>query len=129
MGGRGSYASGNRTYEYETVGTIEGVKVLEKINKRDSSSLPVESYSSKAYVLIGKDGEVKQYREFNDDHTRKFDIDYQHESKISKQPKSFHIHYYGPQYRNGRSSPMPITEDELSKYRKYFNIKSMRRIK
>ena len=77
MGGRGTFAAGNNVaYQYETVGTIEGVKVLEKINKKSSTALPEEAHKSSAYILIGKDGEVRQYREFNADHTAKFDIDY-----------------------------------------------------
>ena len=41
MGGRGTFAAGkNVAYTYETVGKIEGVKVLEKTNKNASGGLP-----------------------------------------------------------------------------------------
>ncbi|MBP5698156.1 MAG: hypothetical protein J6W96_01340 [Alphaproteobacteria bacterium] len=127
MGGRGSYASGNRTYEYETVGTIEGVKVVRRIS--GSNKVPEESYTSKAYVQFDKDGDVKRYREFKDDHTPKFDIDYQREPSVNKSEKSYHIHYYGSQYKNGRSGAIPISEKELSKYIKFFDKKAFKEIK
>ena len=96
MGGRGTFAAGkNVAYQYETVGNIEGVKVLRS--------------------------DVKQFRKFRNDHTPEFDIDYQHEPNIGKVGKSYHIHYYGSQYKNGRSGAIPISEKELSKYKKYFN--------
>ena len=47
MGGRGTFASGkNVAYSYETVGKIEGVKVLKGIGQ--ARGLPVESHSSNA---------------------------------------------------------------------------------
>lgn len=126
MGGRGSYASGNRTYEYETIGTIEGVKVVQKI--KGSNKIPEESYTSMAYVQFDRDGDIKRYREFNDDHTPKFDIDYQREPAISKKGKSYHIHYYGSQYENGRSQAMPISKQDLFKYIKFFNKESFKEL-
>ena len=50
MGGRGTFASGNSVaYNYETVGKIEGVKVLKGTS--DKHSLPEEAHSSDAYIL------------------------------------------------------------------------------
>ena len=47
MGGRGTFSKGIKTkLEYETVGKIEDVKVLRKID--DSQSLPEESNTSNA---------------------------------------------------------------------------------
>ena len=41
MGGRGTFASGNPVlYSYETVGKIDGVKVLQKLDKKASAGLP-----------------------------------------------------------------------------------------
>lgn len=128
MGGRGTFALGrNVAYQYETVGTIEGVKVLEKKNKRDSTALPEEAHHSNAYILIGKDGEVRQYREFNENHTVKFDIDYQAEKNVFKSDKKIlHMHYY----ENGvRNKPRILTEEEIHKYKKYFNVNKLQGIK
>ena len=42
MGGRGTFASGNPVpYSYETIGIIDGVKVLQKLDKKASAGLPV----------------------------------------------------------------------------------------
>ncbi len=120
MGGRGTFAAGkNVAYQYETVGNIEGVKVLRKMTGRNKN--PEESHSSEAYIILDRYGDVKQFRKFRNDHTPEFDIDYQHEPNIGKVGKSYHIHYYGSQYKNGRSGAIPISEKELSKYKKYFN--------
>lgn len=80
MGGRGTFASGNSVaYTYETVDKIEGVKVLQGLNGKHN--LPEESHSSKAYILTDKNGNFIRYREFKQDHTSKFDIDYHPEKK------------------------------------------------
>lgn len=50
MGGRGSFAAGNRVpYAYKTVGHINGVKVLEGIGNQHG--LPAEAHSSFAYIV------------------------------------------------------------------------------
>jgi len=55
MGGRGTFASGNSgAYTYETVGFIEGVKVLQGIGGKHS--LPEEAHSSSAYIKLKPDG-------------------------------------------------------------------------
>ena len=66
MGGRGTFASGNNVaYSYETVGKIEGVKVLQKLDKNASGGLPEEAHSSGAYIMLNKDGNFKMYREYD----------------------------------------------------------------
>ena len=51
MGGRGTFAAGrNVDFTYKTVGTIEGVKVLEGMYGKHA--LPEESHSSKAYIKL-----------------------------------------------------------------------------
>ena len=55
MGGRGTFAAGNSVaYKYETVGTIEGIKVLQPIEKGRSFKLPEESHSSQNYIVLDK---------------------------------------------------------------------------
>ena len=64
MGGRGTYAAGNNVaYRYETVGKIDGVKVLQKLDKKASGGLPEEAHSSSAYILLNKEGNFRMYRE------------------------------------------------------------------
>lgn len=118
MGGRGTFAIGNPVpYTYETVGCIEGVKVLQGLNGKHN--LPEESHSSKAYILTDKKGNFVRYREFNTDHTSKFDIDYHPEKKISGNYNPiFHIH----EYKSGVRSSLgrKLTESEYKKFKKFF---------
>ena len=120
MGGRGPYAAGNNVaYTYETVGKIEGIKVLEKLNKENSRSLPEEAHSANAYILTRPNGDFKQYREFNDDKTAKFDIDFHPEPKITgNRTPVYHIHFY----INGKRDDLGrmLTDVELQNYKKYF---------
>lgn len=117
MGGRGTFAAGKSvTYTYKTVGTIEGVKVLEKINKNDSAGLPEESHSSNAYILLRKDGTFKMYREYNSDHTANFDIDLHPEPLLSgNREPVYHIHFY----KNGVRDPQGrfLTVSEYNKFK------------
>lgn len=120
MGGRGTFASGNNVaYTYETVGKIEGVKVLQKLDKKASGGLPEEAHSSDAYILVNAEGKFKRYREYNKDLTSSFDIDYHPEKKISGNYDSvYHIHFYhnGVRDKVGRL----LTLEEYAKYKKYF---------
>lgn len=122
MGGRGTFASGkNVGYTYETVGMIEGVKVLQGINGKHN--LPEEAHSSKAYILADRNGNFVRYREFNSDHTSKFDIDYHPEKKISgNYSPTFHVH----EYKNGVRAPLGrvLTDSECAKYKKFFRGRS-----
>lgn len=80
MGGRGTFAAGNNVaYTYKTVDYIENIKVLQGLNGKHN--LPEESHSSNAYILTDRDGNFVRYREFNSDHTFKFDIDYHPEKR------------------------------------------------
>lgn len=64
MGGRGTYAAGNNPpYTYETVGMIEGVKVLSGLG--DKHDLPVEAHLSEAYIQLYPDGNFKMLRFFD----------------------------------------------------------------
>ena len=52
MGGRGTFAAGKQAaYTYETVGKVDGVKIINPIDKSKSLKLPEESHSSVGYVL------------------------------------------------------------------------------
>ena len=53
MGGRGTFAAGRPVaFQYETVGEIDGGKILEPIDKKRSRRLPEESHSERAYIKL-----------------------------------------------------------------------------
>ena len=57
MGGCGTFAAGNNVaYTYETVGFIEGIKVLRGIEGSGKHHLPEEAHSSSAYIKLNDDG-------------------------------------------------------------------------
>lgn len=120
MGGRGTFAIGNNvSYVYETVGKIEGVKVLKGTGQ--AHNLPEEAHSSKAYIKVDNEGNFVRYREFNDDKTTYFDIDYHPEKAITGNvsERVFHIHFYdskGVRDKVGRK----LTDEEKEKYKKFF---------
>ena len=75
MGGRGTFAAGrNVDFTYKTVGTIEGVKVLEGMYGKHA--LPEESHSSKAYIKLRRNGTFHEMRIYGDDHLPVMDIAY-----------------------------------------------------
>ena len=121
MGGRGTFASGNNVaYSYETVGKIEGVKVLQKLDKNASGGLPEEAHSSGAYIMLNKDGNFKMYREYDDNHYLKFEIAYHPEKSIDPSRKPvLHVHEYKPDNFHDRNA-RPLTKEEYKKYKKYF---------
>ncbi len=126
MGGRGTYAAGNHVaYQYETIGYVEGVKVLQLIDKNKTQKLPEESQSSNAYIKLNKDGSFCQYREFNDKHELVLEIGY-HPEEIVTYTKTkipvLHIHEYHPDKsgKEWRDKARKLTKEEFSKYKKYF---------
>ncbi len=121
MGGRGTYASGNNTpYSYETVGKIDGVKILQKLDKKASGGLPEEAHSSSAYILLNKDGNFRMYREYDDNHYLRFEIAYHPEKNIDPSRKPvLHAHDYKPDNFSDRVA-RPLTKAEYEKYKKFF---------
>ncbi len=126
MGGRGTFATGKDVpYSYETVGFIEGVKVLEPINKQASRRLPEESHSSRAYIKLNQDGRFSQYREYNNNHELIFEIGYHVEPKVfgsNNRKPVLHAHDYSnkDQGRAWHQRARPLTVAEFDKYKKYF---------
>lgn len=121
MGGRGTFASGiHVVFIYETVGKIDGVKILEKIDKKASRSLPEEAHSSKAYLLLSTQGSFKRYREYDRSGLPKFDIDFHPEPRITGHHKAvLHLHFYsekGVRDAVGRI----LTKNEYEQYKKFF---------
>jgi len=94
MGGRGTFAAGRTVaYTYETVGFIDGIKILEPIDKSKALKLPEESHSSTGYVLYDKDGVFHQYREYNVGHEVVLEIGYHHERSLG-QGDVLHVHIH-----------------------------------
>jgi len=82
-----------------------------------SNKTPEQSYTSKAYIVKSRDGSIKQYREFDEQHNPKMDIDYQLKPSYDKKNKTLHIH----DYKNGERQPARnLTKEEYIKYKKYF---------
>lgn len=120
MGGRGTFASGNPVlYSYQTVGTIEGVKVLVRIGGKHS--LPEESHSSGAYIKLKSDGTFHEMRIYDKDHYLVKEIAYHREPKISGNHTDnvLHVHEY-PRNDFKNRTTRPITEEEIKKYKKFF---------
>lgn len=119
MGGRGTFAAGNNVaYTYDTVGFIEGVKVLQ--GKPGYQGLPVEAHSSTAYIQLHPDGTFKMYREFDSDHYLVKEIAYHPEPNLSgNRAPVLHIHEYERDNFNKRT-PRLLTKAEYEKYKKYF---------
>lgn len=112
MGGRGTFAVGNNVaYTYQTVGTIDGIKVL--LGLSGKHGLPEEAHSSSAYISLHHDGKVKQLRLYNSNLTAKTDIEYSvHQGKLS-----LHAH----DYVNGvRQSARPLTDKEKREFMRFF---------
>jgi hypothetical protein len=121
MGGRGTFAAGNPVpYSYQTVGYIEGVKVLEGINGKHG--LPEEAHSSMAYIKLKPDGTFHEMRIYDKDHYLVKEIAYHPEPNINGGNKSdniLHIHEY--KRDNFRERPARIlTPEEIQIYKKYF---------
>ena len=119
MGGRGTFAAGNNVaYTYETVGKIEGVKVLQGMN--GVKGLPVEAHSDSAYIQLHPDGTFKMYREFDKVHYLTKEIAYHPEPNLTENHKPvLHIHEYKRDNFSDRT-PRLLTNKEYEKYKKYF---------
>ncbi len=123
MGGRGTFAAGNPVpYIFKTVGMIEDVKVLEGIGGKHG--LPVESHSSSAYIELDRDGTFREIRFYDEDHYLYLEIAYTHEGKLNNgdlHTKILHAH----DYKRDDFDPLDrlarhLTEEEYTKYKKYF---------
>jgi len=120
MGGRGTYAAGNNVpYTYETVGKIEGVKVLQGLNGRHD--LPVEAHSSEAYIQLYPDGNFKMLLFFDKEHYLTFEVGYHPETELDKNRKPIlHVHEY-PEHDNFKKRTTRLmTEKEYDALKKYF---------
>ncbi len=122
MGGRGTFAIGNNVdYTYETIGKIEGIKVLNGLNGKHG--LPEEAHSSSAYIKLKPDGTFHEMRIYDKNHYLIKEIAYHPEPKLNhgnRIENVLHVHDY-PEKNNFKIRPPHlITKNEYKKYKKYF---------
>lgn len=94
MGSRGSFleSGGFRVpARWQTVGYIDGIKVLEPKDPRASINLPERSSTpGTTYVAYRKDGVFKQLTTFDENRMPVYQIDYgPHEGNVS-----LHVHFF-----------------------------------
>lgn len=122
MGGKGTYAVDNSVaYTYKTVGKIEGVKVLQGLG--NLHDLPAEAHSSKAYILLGKNGVFKQMRVYNEKHEAIYEIGYHYEKSLGA-GMILHAHIYSKpgdiNHRVAEKFKIGPGNEYFEKYKKYF---------
>ena len=122
MGGKGTYAIGNNVgYTYQTVGKIDGVKVLKGMG--NLHDLPVEAHSSAAYIKLKPNGEFSMMRFYDKNHYLVKEIAYHPEKYLDSSRKPIlHIHEYEPGNLSNRPNRL-LTLQEYEKYKKYFGGK------
>lgn len=127
MGGRGTFAAGNPVpYSYQTVGFIEGVKVLEGIG--GEHSLPASSHSSTAYIKLKPDGTFHEMRVYDKNHILTLEIAYHPEQSLTGDRKTpvLHYHAYDENFSKTKNHGFERTKAKLltaemkEKYKKYF---------
>ncbi len=120
MGGRGTFAVGNTVaYTYETVGFIEGVKVLKGLNGKHG--LPEEAHSSTAYIKLKPDGTFHEMRIYDEEHYLMKEIAFHPEPELNngnRKDNVLHIHEYQRDNFKDRK-PRLLRPEETEMYRKY----------
>ncbi|MDE7293022.1 MAG: hypothetical protein K2N72_01210 [Oscillospiraceae bacterium] len=119
MGGRGTFAAGNNVeYKYETVGKIEGVKVLYGKEGSGLHDLPSEAHSSNMYIKLHKDGTLNMLRIYDNEHYLTTEIAYHPEPDLTGNRKPvLHIHYYDRNFK--RTDAAYLSKSIFDKYEKY----------
>ena len=122
MGGKGTYAIGNNVgYTYQTVGKIDGIKVLKGMG--NLHDLPVEAHSSAAYIKLKPNGEFSMMRFYDKNHYLVKEIAYHPEKYLDSSRKPIlHIHEYEPGNLSNRPNRL-LTAQEYEKYKQYFGGK------
>ena len=124
MGGKGTYSTGQSpAYTFETVGRIDGIKVIEPIDKSQSFKLPEESHTAgNSYVLLGKDGVFRQFRLYNENHEVILEIGYHNEASLGK-GKLLHVHIHEtPGVEGHTTAKKYVLSKDDPVYQKYKNL-------
>jgi len=122
MGGRGTFAVGNPVpYTYETIGKIEGVKIIRGKTQgiaNPKHDLPAEAHSSNMYLKLHKDGTLNMLRIYGNDHYLTAEIAYHPEPDLTgNHSPVLHIHYYDKNFR--RTKAYYLDRKTYEKYKKY----------
>jgi len=117
MGGRGTFASGNNVaYSFETVGTMNGVKVLKGLAGKHG--LPEESHSSYAYVQVDHNNNFKELRFYDKNHFLTFEVAYHKEPHLDSSGNPvLHYHMYDKQFN--RSKAARVTKAMKRRYSRF----------
>ena len=125
MGGNGTFASGKIVaYRWETVGEIDGVRILSLKDKGLSRKLPEEAHSSRMYILQHPDdGTFSQLRIYDHFHRLRFEVGFHREPPLDRSGKSV-LHYHVYTYPSGsshfeRSEARRLTEKMRKKLGKF----------
>lgn len=117
MGGRGTFAVGNNVeYTYETVGKIDGVKVLKGLNGKHS--LPEEAHSSSAYIKLKHDDTFHEMRFYDNEHYLTFELAYHPEKSLGSGDKPI-LHYHTYDRDFNRSNAIKASKAMYRHYKKY----------
>ncbi len=127
MGGRGTFASGNSVaYSYQTVGNIEGVKVLEGISGKHG--LPESAHSSSAYIKLNSNGTFREMRFYDKSHRLIMEIAYHPEKSLTGDNHTpvLHYHIYDERFSQNKVGPFSrtpakaLTSEMKEEYGKFF---------
>lgn len=127
MGGRGTFAAGNTVaYNYKTIGTIDGIKILQGIEGKHG--LPESSHSSEAYIKLKPDGTFHEMRFYNKEHVLYMEIAYHPEESLTgnRHTPILHYHLYNESFSKNktgafkRSRAEKLSDEMKKKYKKYF---------
>ena len=127
MGGRGTFAAGMLVeYNYEKVGEIGGVKILQGTGT--SHGLPESSHSSGAYIKLKPDGTFHEMRFYDKDHVLYMEIGYHPEQSLTgnRSTPVLHYHLYDERFSRNKTGAFErtkaqfLTEEMERKYGKYF---------
>lgn len=125
MGSSGSYlkSGGFTSQEWEKVGEINGVKIIKKIGLKNEVKGDLPFYSNTpgtAYILLDEKGVFSQFRQYNEDRSAKFDIDF---GKHNTDYKYLHIHFFNGKARSTKPETIAlpgnviINKDLYDKYK------------
>jgi len=114
MGGRGAYLEkgGFKWQEYKSVGTVEGIKIIERLDDSGKPNLPLYSKTPETSYFLFKDDGI-QLREYGKDRMPDIDVDYGHSHKGSD---ILHIHVWDNLDRD--SEVRNFTVEDMKKYGK-----------
>lgn len=113
MGGRGSYLSqgGFTKQEYKTVKEINGIKVIEFIDKKRKHNTPIYSNTSGYYATYDEKKQLKQIAVYENRQKVK-DIEWNHSHNKFKKGE-IHVQEYDKSGNRSRFARNP-TDEEIS---------------